>query len=121
VLGILFALLAGYGIDNDEDAVDAARMVRAALHGFVDLEQLGGTKCARASTRATAAWGRRPRRCTDELDLTPSISLSRPSVSLSRTRCGIDARRSRSWTPGRAELQRLGQRTGRGRTNGTMA
>jgi AcrR family transcriptional regulator len=44
ILDIIFAMLAGYGITDREDAVDATRMLRAALHGYVDLEELGGTK-----------------------------------------------------------------------------
>jgi AcrR family transcriptional regulator len=44
ILGVLFALLSGYGITDRREAIDAARMLRAALHGFVDLEELGGTK-----------------------------------------------------------------------------
>jgi AcrR family transcriptional regulator len=43
VVAIVYSLLAGYGIVGD-DAVDAARMLRAALHGFVALEDLGGLK-----------------------------------------------------------------------------
>jgi len=41
VLEVVFAILAGYGIRGD-DAVDATRMVRSALHGFVALEAAGG-------------------------------------------------------------------------------
>lgn len=41
LLDIVLALLAGYGLDGD-DAVDAARALRAALHGFVSLEAAGG-------------------------------------------------------------------------------
>jgi AcrR family transcriptional regulator len=41
VVGSIFAILRGYGIDGD-DAVDAARTVRSALHGFVDIERSGG-------------------------------------------------------------------------------
>jgi AcrR family transcriptional regulator len=35
------AALSGYGLSGD-DAIHAIRVVRAALHGFVSLEQLGG-------------------------------------------------------------------------------
>ena len=35
------AVLRGYGLDGD-DAVDATRALRSALHGFVSLEQAGG-------------------------------------------------------------------------------
>lgn len=41
VLRVVLAVLAGYGLDGD-DAVDAARALRAALHGFVTLEAGGG-------------------------------------------------------------------------------
>jgi AcrR family transcriptional regulator len=41
VVGSILAILRGYGIDG-EDAVDAARTVRSALHGFVDIERSGG-------------------------------------------------------------------------------
>ncbi|MGI5132984.1 TetR/AcrR family transcriptional regulator [Pseudonocardia sp. CA-107938] len=37
---VLFALLTGYGITGD-DAVDAMRVIRSTLHGFVELEQGG--------------------------------------------------------------------------------
>jgi AcrR family transcriptional regulator len=41
VLGVVYTVLAGYGLDGD-DAVDAARTLRAGLHGFVTLEAAGG-------------------------------------------------------------------------------
>jgi AcrR family transcriptional regulator len=41
VLRTVYAVLAGYGLSGD-DAVDAARSLRAALHGFVLLETSGG-------------------------------------------------------------------------------
>jgi AcrR family transcriptional regulator len=41
VLGVVYAVLAGYGLDGD-DAIDAARALRAGLHGFVTLEAAGG-------------------------------------------------------------------------------
>lgn len=41
VLEVVFAILAGYGVTGD-DAVDATRAVRSALHGFVALEAAGG-------------------------------------------------------------------------------
>jgi len=34
-------VLAGYGLTGD-DAIDATRAMRSALHGFVSLEQAGG-------------------------------------------------------------------------------
>lgn len=37
VLRVVTAALAGYGLQGD-DAIDAARCLRSALHGFVDLE-----------------------------------------------------------------------------------
>lgn len=39
-VGVLYAVLDGYGLSND-DAVDAARFFRSALHGFVSLETGG--------------------------------------------------------------------------------
>lgn len=41
VLEVVFAVLAGYGLDGD-DAIDGTRSLRAALHGFVVLETSGG-------------------------------------------------------------------------------
>ena len=38
---IVFDALAGYGLTGD-DAIDATRAFRAALHGFVSLEAAGG-------------------------------------------------------------------------------
>jgi AcrR family transcriptional regulator len=40
-VGVLVAVLRGYEL-RDDDAIHAVRMVRAALHGFVSLEQEGG-------------------------------------------------------------------------------
>jgi AcrR family transcriptional regulator len=41
VLQTVLAVLTGYGLDGD-DAIDAARALRAALHGFLSLEGNGG-------------------------------------------------------------------------------
>jgi AcrR family transcriptional regulator len=41
LVGLLFAVLRGYGLAED-DTVHAARAVRSALHGFVLLETAGG-------------------------------------------------------------------------------
>ena len=41
VADIVIAVLRGYGLEGD-DAVHATRAVRAALHGFVVLEEVGG-------------------------------------------------------------------------------
>jgi AcrR family transcriptional regulator len=41
VLRVVFDVLAGYGLSG-VDAIDATRALRAALHGFVALETLGG-------------------------------------------------------------------------------
>lgn len=41
VLSTVLAVLAGYGLTGD-DAVDAARALRSALHGFAALEAAGG-------------------------------------------------------------------------------
>ncbi|RQX19880.1 TetR family transcriptional regulator [Micromonospora ureilytica] len=40
-VGAIFAVLRGYGLTGD-DAVDATRALRSALHGFVTLEAAGG-------------------------------------------------------------------------------
>ncbi|MET8356598.1 WHG domain-containing protein [Micromonospora sp. NPDC005171] len=40
-VGAVFAVLRGYGLTGD-DAVDATRALRSALHGFVTLEAAGG-------------------------------------------------------------------------------
>jgi hypothetical protein len=40
-VGTITAVLAGYGLTGD-DAIDATRALRSALHGFVLLEQSGG-------------------------------------------------------------------------------
>ena len=41
VVDVVFSALAGYGFEGD-DAVDAVRILRSALHGFVALETAGG-------------------------------------------------------------------------------
>jgi AcrR family transcriptional regulator len=41
VVGVVVAVLRGYGLDGD-DAIHATRIVRAALHGFAALEAGGG-------------------------------------------------------------------------------
>jgi AcrR family transcriptional regulator len=41
LLDAIVAALSGYGLSGD-DAIHAIRVVRASLHGFVSLEQLGG-------------------------------------------------------------------------------
>jgi AcrR family transcriptional regulator len=40
-VGTIAAVLSGYGLTGD-DAIDATRALRSALHGFVSLEQSGG-------------------------------------------------------------------------------
>ncbi len=51
VLRLVYAVLAGYGLTGD-DAVDAARTLRASLHGFVVLETSGGFGLPRAVDRS---------------------------------------------------------------------
>ncbi|MFV2099710.1 TetR/AcrR family transcriptional regulator [Micromonospora sp. LOL_024] len=46
-VGVVYAILRGYGIDGDP-AVDAVRMFRAAVHGFVSLEATGDFGLPRA-------------------------------------------------------------------------
>jgi len=41
VLRVVFAVLASYGLGGD-DAVDATRALRSAMHGFVTIEAAGG-------------------------------------------------------------------------------
>lgn len=41
LLDPVFAVLRGYGFSGDE-AIHAARALRSAMHGFVDLERVGG-------------------------------------------------------------------------------
>lgn len=41
VVGAVYAVLRGYGLDGD-DLVDATRALRSAVHGFVMLEMTGG-------------------------------------------------------------------------------
>jgi hypothetical protein len=66
VLRVVLAVLDGYGL-ADDDAIDAARTVRAALHGFVALETAGGfglprevdrsfDRLVRALQQALASW-----------------------------------------------------------------
>jgi AcrR family transcriptional regulator len=53
VLQTVFSMLAGYGLSGD-DAIDAARSLRAALHGFVSLEAVGGFGMPRDVDRSFA-------------------------------------------------------------------
>lgn len=48
---IVFRVVAGFGVDGD-DLVDAVRFVRAALHGFVDLETGGAFELPTATERS---------------------------------------------------------------------
>jgi AcrR family transcriptional regulator len=54
-LQVVLAVLRGYGITG-EDAIDAARGLRAALHGFVTLEAAGGFGLPREVDRSYARW-----------------------------------------------------------------
>ena len=51
VLQVLLDVLAGFGLRGPA-AVDAARTLRAAMHGFVHLESLGGFGLPREVTRS---------------------------------------------------------------------
>src|SRR5680860_1042493 len=51
ILSVLYDVFAGYGITGD-DAVDAARLVRSTLHGFVSLELGGGFAMPRSVDRS---------------------------------------------------------------------
>jgi hypothetical protein len=45
-------VLAGYRLVEEDDLVDAARLLRSALHGFVSLELEGGFAMARSVDRS---------------------------------------------------------------------
>jgi AcrR family transcriptional regulator len=53
VLSVVFAVLDGYGVTGG-DAIDAARMLRAGLHGFAVLELSGGFGLPRDINRSYA-------------------------------------------------------------------
>lgn len=64
VVRVVAAVMDGYDLSGD-DAIDAIRVCRAALHGFVSLETGGGFASPPASTAASTAWSppwRRPYR-----------------------------------------------------------
>jgi AcrR family transcriptional regulator len=50
-VGVIFGTLAGYGLEGDA-AIDATRMLRANLHGFVALEAAGGYKLPQSVDRS---------------------------------------------------------------------
>jgi AcrR family transcriptional regulator len=52
ILDVLYALFDGYGIPSGAPSVDAARLVRSTLHGFVALENAGGFAMARSVDRS---------------------------------------------------------------------
>ena len=69
ILDVLAVVLAWYGIESDDDRVDAVRLLRSVLHGFVVLEIDGGFALSRppdasfaaivaALDHSFAAWGR---------------------------------------------------------------
>jgi AcrR family transcriptional regulator len=51
LIGVIIAVLDGYGLGDDE-AIHAVRVMRAALHGFVSLEQDGGFRMPVALERS---------------------------------------------------------------------
>jgi AcrR family transcriptional regulator len=53
-LQVLADVLAGYGVTAETDVVDAVRMLRSALHGWVSLETCGGFAMARSVDRSFA-------------------------------------------------------------------
>ncbi len=53
LVGTVFAVLAGYGLSGD-DAVDATRALRSAMHGFAVLENGGGFGLPRSLDRSHA-------------------------------------------------------------------
>jgi AcrR family transcriptional regulator len=52
ILDVLFDVLAGYGITREQDAVDATRFLRSALHGWVALETGEGFAMSRSADRS---------------------------------------------------------------------
>ncbi|HLS26724.1 MAG TPA: WHG domain-containing protein [Beutenbergiaceae bacterium] len=53
LVNVLYAVLSGYGLDGD-DLTDAARFLRSALHGFVDLETSAAFRLPRDLDRSFA-------------------------------------------------------------------
>jgi len=51
VLAVLYGVLSGYGIADEDALVDATRFLRSTLHGFVSLEIAGGFAMARSVDR----------------------------------------------------------------------
>lgn len=54
VLAVLYDVLAGYGVTDDDARVDATRFLRSALHGFVALEIGDGFAMDRSVDRSFA-------------------------------------------------------------------
>jgi AcrR family transcriptional regulator len=52
VLEVLYAVLAGYGLVEEDDLVDGARLMRSTLHGFVSLDLEGGFAMSRSVDRS---------------------------------------------------------------------
>ena len=52
ILAVLYDVLSGYGVTREADAVDAARFLRSALHGWVALETGEGFAMARSVDRS---------------------------------------------------------------------
>jgi AcrR family transcriptional regulator len=52
VLEVLYDVLNGYGVVDDDDLVDATRFLRSVMHGFVSLEVGGGFAMARSVDRS---------------------------------------------------------------------
>jgi AcrR family transcriptional regulator len=52
ILDVFYDVLAGYGMERSEDLVDATRLVRSVLHGWVALETSGGFAMARSTDRS---------------------------------------------------------------------
>ena len=70
IVAFMTAVMAGYGLDGD-DAIDAVRAYRSALHGFVSLEASGGFgmpvsvdrsfgRLVHALVRAISSWNDAP-------------------------------------------------------------
>ena len=54
LVNVLYTISSGYRIDSEDDLIDAARFLRSALHGFVDLETSGAFQLPRDLERSFA-------------------------------------------------------------------
>jgi hypothetical protein len=113
VLRVVFAVLAGYGITGD-DAIDAARAHRAALHGFLTLEARGGFGLSRdidhfyqgfitAFDTAPGTWAAQPDPTAGDPGTPEAAAASGVLTWLSKPRTALA--RTRSWTGSHDSVQ----------------